>query len=711
METMSTTGALPQTSHGLTGYAGGLVRMVGNKQLMEESRRRAEENQNQPVVQALATHVKQQWTAARMAKQQTVEPRMLQSVRQRRGEYDPDVLAKIQQQGGSEIFMMLTSTKCRAAASWMRDTLLGTGADKPWGLDPSPLPDLPPSALQAIHNIVQNQIQALMGTGVTPTPEMAENARQLMRERMIAETQKAARRMADNMEKKMEDQLLEGGWYEAFSMFIDDVVTFPSAIMKGPVVRKKPKMKWVDGDLQVVEEIVLEWERVDPMHLYPSPQSSTINDGYLIERHRMSRSDLNELIGVEGYDDDSIKSALEAYGKGGLREWVASDTEKAAAEGKSTSQILTNPDHLIDALQYWGSVQGQQLIDWGMEEEKVPDPTKEYQCEVWVIGSWVIKATINPDPLGRRPYYKASYEEVPGAFWGNSVADLVRDMQSMCNSAARALANNMGISSGPQVWINVDRLPDGEDITQVYPWKIWQGTDDKTGGNSKAVDFFQPTSFINELMAVYQQFSALADEYSGVPRYMTGTEGPGGAGRTASGMSMMMSNAGKAMKQVVGNTDTGVLKPLVERLYYYNMRWSDDPELKGDVNIYSRGANSLIVKEQAQVRRNEFMNLALSNPIVGQIVGPEGIAALLREAANTLDMDSEAIVPSAAAVKAQQLVAEMAAIVAPPGAPEQGMDTQQAAPQPGMTSPTPVGNGQALMDETPMVDNFQQQPI
>lgn len=711
METMSTTGALPQTSHGLTGYAGGLVRMVGNKQLMEESRRRAEENQNQPVVQALATHVKQQWTAARMAKQQTVEPRMLQSVRQRRGEYDPDVLAKIQQQGGSEIFMMLTSTKCRAAASWMRDTLLGTGADKPWGLDPSPLPDLPPSALQAIHNIVQNQIQALMGTGVTPTPEMAENARQLMRERMIAETQKAARRMADNMEKKMEDQLLEGGWYEAFSMFIDDVVTFPSAIMKGPVVRKKPKMKWVDGDLQVVEEIVLEWERVDPMHLYPSPQSSTINDGYLIERHRMSRSDLNELIGVEGYDDDSIKSALEAYGKGGLREWVASDTEKAAAEGKSTSQILTNPDHLIDALQYWGSVQGQQLIDWGMEEEKVPDPTKEYQCEVWVIGSWVIKATINPDPLGRRPYYKASYEEVPGAFWGNSVADLVRDMQSMCNSAARALANNMGISSGPQVWINVDRLPDGEDITQVYPWKIWQGTDDKTGGNSKAVDFFQPTSFINELMAVYQQFSALADEYSGVPRYMTGTEGPGGAGRTASGMSMMMSNAGKAMKQVVGNTDTGVLKPLVERLYYYNMRWSDDPELKGDVNIYSRGANSLIVKEQAQVRRNEFMNLALSNPIVGQIVGPEGIAALLREAANTLDMDSEAIVPSAAAVKAQQLVAEMAALVTPPGAPEQGMDTQQAAPQPGMTSPTPVGNGQALMDETPMVDNFQQQPI
>jgi hypothetical protein len=81
---------------------------------------------------------------------------------------------------------------------------------------------------------------------------------------------------------------------------------------------------------------------------------------------------------------------------------------------------------------------------------------------------------LNYDPLGRKPYYLTSFEKVPGRIDGNGVADLCMDAQNMCNAAARALANNMGISSGPQVGVNVSRLPAGEDITQMYPWKIWQ---------------------------------------------------------------------------------------------------------------------------------------------------------------------------------------------------------------------------------------------
>jgi hypothetical protein len=694
-----------QSTRSLTPYAGGLVRMVGMKQLNEEARRQAEAVQNQPAVQGLAAHVRRQWSSARAAKQTTVEPRMMQAIRQRRGEYDPDVLAKIRQQGGSEIFMMLTSTKCRAAASWLRDTLLGVGSGKPWSIDPSVVPDLPPSVVQAIHNIVQGQVAQFTQTnGVPPTPEMVDNAMQLMRERVVVETENAAKRMASNMETKMEDQLLEGGWYDAFSAFLDDIVTFPSAIVKGPVVRRKPKMQWVDGELEVVETTVLEWDRVDPLCLYPSAQATNVNDGSLFERHRLSRGNLNELIGVEGYDDASIRAVLDEYGRGGLREWLTSDVEQAEAEGKSTAEVLANPDQLIDALQYWGSVQGKQLIEWGVPEEQVPDATKEYQCEVWMIGRWVIKASINPDPLGRRPYYKASYEEVPGAFWGNGVTDLVRDTQAMCNAAARSLANNMGIASGPQVWVNVNRLPDGENITQMYPWKIWQGTDDRTGANSDAVRFFQPSSNASELMAVYSHFSTLADEYSGIPRYMSGTEGiTGGAGRTASGLSMMMGNAGKAIKQVVGNIDIGVMKPLVSRLYFYNMRYSDDPELKGDVNIVARGATLLIVKEQAQVRRNEFMNLALNNQTVNQIVGPEGVAALLREVVSTLDMKAGDIVPSRAAIRANQLQQQQMQ------QQQMQMMSMMEQPQPAMAPPGGVGNGQQLMNGAPMTDLYQPQ--
>src|SRR6185437_12820695 len=115
------------------------------------------------------------------------------------------------------------------------------------------------------------------------------------------------------------------------------------------------------------------------------------------------------------------------------------------------------------------------------------------------------------------------------------------DCQDMCNAAARSLAANMAIASGPQVAVNTGRMPPGEDATQMYPWKLWQFESDPMGSTAPPVIFFQPGSNADELMRVYERFSILADEYTGIPKYMTGTEGTPGAGRTASGLSMMIS--------------------------------------------------------------------------------------------------------------------------------------------------------------------------
>jgi hypothetical protein len=328
-----------------------------------------------------------------------------------------------------------------------------------------------------------------------------------------------------------------------------------------------------------------------------------------------------------------------------LREWIYVDTTKSTAEGKSTTTMGENPSELIDALQFWGPVQGKMLIEWGLDEEEVPDPDRDYPIEAWLIGSWIIKATINPDPLGRKPYYKASYEEVPGAFWGNSVNDLCRDSQLMCNAAARALVNNMGLASGPQVSFNVDRLPQGENLTQMFPWKIWQTTSDPMGGSAPPIQFYQPDSRAQELLFVYEKFAVLADEYTGIPRYMTGGNPSGGAGRTATGMSMLMTNAGKSIKQVIANIDEYVVKPLVDRLYFYNMQYSDDMDLKGDVSIQPLGAASLVEKELTAQRQNEFLAVALNSPAVQAVIGMDGTANLLRQAAKRLDLNVDSIVP------------------------------------------------------------------
>lgn len=689
---------------GTISAGGGLVTIKSLKAMAEE-RAAAQQANSQPVVQALNGYIRKQWMSSMMAKQMTSEIKMLKSVRARRGEYDPDKLAQLREQGSSTIYMMITSNKCRAASSWLRDTLVTASDDKPWTIEPTALPDLPPNEVEGILAQAQAEVEQLYLNGTPPTDQQVRERLLEMKDMALSHLKDLAKRTAERMEVKMEDQLQEGNWSKAFSEFLDDITTFPSAFIKGPIIRKRPKLKWVptqDGQytLDQTEELVMEWERVDPFNIYPSADASDVNQGDLIERHKLSRADLQAMIGVEGYSEGAIRAVLETYGKGGLRDWIYVDMNKAAAEGKSTMGVQQNPSKLIDALQFWGNVQGQLLLDWGMSQEEVPDPLAEYPVEAWIIADWVIKAVINPDPLGRRPYYKASYEEVPGAYWGNSVADLCRDAQDVCNATARALVNNMSIASGPQVVYNIDRLPQGENITQMYPWKVWQVTSDPLNGSAPPMQFFQPSSLSQELMAVFEKFSILADEYTGIPRYMTGDSPAGGAGRTASGMSMLMSNAGKAIKQVVANIDGNVISPVIERLYYYNMRYGTDPDLKGDVNIVARGAVSLIVKEQAQVRQNQFLQIALTSPFAQQIIGVEGVAELLRQGAKTLDMNPDRIVPPVEIIKQRMAQAQQAQI-----AQQQQLAQATGQAEAGGTPPNP-GPGAQLQNGAPVTNNF-----
>lgn len=691
---------LPTPSYSL----GGTVSVKPLSTLMAEeanaaARKAAEQAATDPVVQGLAGHIRKQWTLAKQAKE-TVEKDMLSAVRSRRGEYDPDTLADLRKQGGSQIYMMLFATKARQAKALLSDVLVGSGAEKPWTIAPTPEPELPPNEVDAIMQAIYAETMQAEMMGL---PMSVSEIRQKMLDgKMMLENQlmETARIFAKRAEHKIEDMMVEGDWLDAIDQFLDDMMVFKTAFLKGPVVRNIPTLKWVPGadgtfQPQTASEQRVQWERVDPFNIYPAPWSRSVNDGFLIERHQLSRGDLNAMIGVQGYNEGAIKLVLAEHGRDGLHEWLNVDTERENAEGRENLAGNSNRSDLIDALQYWGSVSGEMLLDWGMDESEVPDPTKEYEVEAWLIGTHVIKAIINPDPLARRPYYADGYSRVPGAFWHNSLYDVIRDCQDMCNSAARALANNLGIASGPQVVVNMDRLPPGEDITQMYPWKIWQASADPMGSSAAPVNFFQPSSNANELMGVFQKFSELADEYSGIPRYMTGLGGgEGGAGRTASGMSMMIGNASKQIKQLIASIDLHVISKSVERAYQWLLQYDAKADLKGDLKIVARGALSLVTKEAAQVRRNEFL-AATGNPIDMQIMGLEGRAEVLREAAKGLNLNADKVVPSLSVIReraaqAQMLQLQMAQQEAGAGEPQNGQQLQNGAPVEDQFSPKPA---------------------
>jgi len=661
---------------------------------------RATEAGNQEVVSNLVQHLRGHWSQAKDAKQK-VEQDMLEAVRAKAGRYPADLEAKLASNGGSQIYMMLFATKARQAKALLVDVMGGSGSNKPWTLGPSPKPELPQEDMeQVMQGITQVVQQAeLVGQGMS-----IEDVRGLMRDakdRVEHSVMEQARSEAMEAENYIEDLLLEGGYLNAIDDFLDNLTTFKSAFLKGPIVRNEPNLVWQpqpDGTSKPGVTVVkkLRWECVDPFMMYPAAWAKNVQDAYLIERHRLSRGELSAMIGVDGYSEDAIRAVLDSHGTGGLREWLTVDEAKANAENRDTGMGADSAD-LIDALQCWDTVSGKMLREWGMKD--TTDDAKEYPVECWLIGQWVIKCVINPDPLARRPYYSDGFSRVPGAFWHNSLYDLIKDCVSMCNSAARALANNLGISSGPQVAVNIDRVPPGDDLTEMYPWKIWQFSADPMGSSAAPITFFQPSSNASELMGVYDKFSLMADEYSGIPRYMTGTEGTPGAGRTASGLSMMVGNASKVIKSLVTSLDLHITSANLRATFDFKIQYDPTFKYRGDLQIIPRGALSLQVKESANQSRLQFLQ-ATANPLDSQIVGVEGRAAILRELAANLNMNADSVVPSLSALKIKQAQAVMAQQQAAQ-APQQG---QQPAPPSGPQS------GQVLADGSPITDTASPAP-
>jgi hypothetical protein len=642
----------------------GLIRVVSNSELtrreeMEKERQVAYEANNRSELQGIAKHVTDCWYKAKQAKH-AILPRLQRAHLARMGEYDNCKLAQIREYGGSEEYARITANKCRIVDAWLRDVFMGQ-TEKPWTLNPTPQPNFPPDELDLVKQEVGIEVaQFFAMTGQMPDPieirgHMAQYV-DALRDRLKEEARKTTARMED----KMEDQLAHGGFVHALGEFLSDLVTYSSAIIKGPVLRKRMQLTWQDQEgaivPKVVEEIVPEFERVDPFRAYPAPGATNPQEGYFIQHHTFEYSDLYDMIGVPGFNEDAIRAVLRESAEGSLHNWLGiGDTQGPQATSSDVPDSLKRTVFDIDVIEYYGPIKGHDLVDWGVEEVEDPDAT--YEACVWLVGKWVIKAQLNYDPIGIRPYFKTSYENLPGEFWGFGIPDILNDIQGIVNAAVRALVNNMGLASGPQIGINVDRLAAGEDLENIRPLRIWQFIESQYGSKEAAFQFFQPDSNAKELLEVIEHFYQFADDFSLVPRYMAGSEQATGAGRTASGLSMLMDAANKGLKGVVSNIDTDVIKRLLEKLYVHNMMYDEDDTLKGDAQVIARGAVSLMQLETLQLRRNEFLNIT-ANPVDTQIIGPAGRAEVLREVARGLELDTNRIVPPREAL--EQMAQQMA---------------------------------------------------
>lgn len=569
--------------------------------------------------------------------------RLLKALRAFNGQYDANKLNEIRRFGGSEVYARTIAQKCRAASSLLRDIYLGE--DRPWGIRPPANPRVPDNILQAIDQLMtaeQQQVQQMKGH--PPDPNDVQTRRQQLLEQATDAAKKKASQQARDSEDKVEDILREGFFYHALAEFIVDLPIFPFACLKGPQVKIIPTVTWAPNNSQpkIEQTPKLIWNRVSPFDLWWTPGVADIQYADLIEKGRITRAELNDLLDLPGYNQEEVRAVLEEYGRGGLYDnWDTTDAERAVLENRENP--AWNRSALLSIMMFTGHVQGSLLQDYGVPG--ISDPVRDYFIQAWSIGTHVIKCQLNPSPRQRHNYYMTSFEKVPGTPIGNGLTDMLEDLQEVSNATLRALVNNMSIASGPQVVVHDDRLTPDETGEDLYPWKRWHVRNDPSSNNTRPpIEFFQPQAVADQLMKVFQAFIEIADDVSAIPKYIGGQAGAGGAGRTASGLAMLMGNASKILQTVSANIDRDVLEAVLLNLVDMILLTDTTGMLTGEERISVKGVSVAVQRETIRQRQIEWLQ-ATNNPTDMKILGLKGRGAALRAVSSTIGLDGEDVVP------------------------------------------------------------------
>ena len=611
-----------------------------------------------------------------------VEDDWIEDLRAFMGQYDPEVIAKIQEKGErSQVYVGLTRTKVLAAYSRMTDLLFQPG-QKFFSIEATPITKQPLVETE----LTEKAALEIMQAAEVIDPGLVDDLIAARFAELVEELEEETKKRVDNMEEAILDQAIENNLEGKMKDAIMEQVIFGTGAMKAGTLRIEKNHKWIKTDegfnLIYEESPSPEMEAVSIFDLYPDPYATSIDDmRNIFRRHIISRQDFVDLKDYPGFNSDLIDYCIEEYPDGNHYE---EQHEKDRREIANINDYETKTKK-FEVIEFWGSLNGYDLMEVGVELDD-EDPSMEYQANIWFTEDKVIKAQLNPLPGGVIPYFIFPYEKNPHAFWGTGVPRMMRDSQSTMNAATRIYLDNVALSSGPMVEVNTDIMASGEDPTELYPWRVFlrEGGD----GNQPMVRFYQPQSNSPALVSVIELFRRFADETTALPSYTHG-QTQSSLNRTATGISILMSNANIVLKSVIKNIDDYLTKPMIRSLYDWNMTWNENEMVKSDMRVVARGSTALIQKEVQSQRLLQFLSL-INNPIDAQMVDRE---KLLTDIAKSLDIDPDEVIKSQEELMNEQALQQ--AILAS----QQGGEGNEVQNAEGMVGPdgrngTPTPNGE-----------------
>ncbi|MEK9770036.1 MAG: hypothetical protein VW683_14070 [Betaproteobacteria bacterium] len=643
------------------------------------------------------------------------ENRWLRAYRNYRGIYGTDV--QFTETEKSRVFVKVTKTKTLAAYGQIVDVLFGSSRF-PLTVNPTTLPE---GVAESMHISINPQTEQAMDPlrgafeeepkvkflfdpdeklkpGETMYDRMKrmgplQNKLEAVGDKVIegpgttqdTVTFHPAMVAAKKMEKKIHDQLEESGANKQLRHTSFEMALFGTGIMKGPFAIDKEYPNWnEEGDYDPTIKTVPSTSHVSVWNFYPDPDAYNMDEAeYVIERHRMTRSQMRGLKSRPFFRKDSIDKAIQT-GESYDKKYWEQDME-------DDSVTNTAPER-YEVLEFWGYVDTEILEDNGVRIPRELKNSEQLSVNVWICNGEVLRLVLNPFKPARIPYYAVPYELNPYSFFGVGIAENMDDTQTLMNGFMRMAIDNAALSGNLIIEVDETNLVPGQDLS-VYPGKVFRRQGGAPGQGIFGTKF---PNVANENMQLFDKARVLADESTGFPSFAHGQTGVSGVGRTASGISMLMSAANGSIRNVVKNVDDYLIGPLGKAFFAFNMQFDFDKEIKGDLEVKASGTESLMANEVRSQRLMQFMGVA-SNPALMPFVKSDYI---IREIAKSMDLDPDKVTNSLgdAAIQAEILKKfttppepPAGAVQGPPPPPSPGAAPEQAGV--GVADTTGAGGG------------------
>ncbi|MEK9699307.1 MAG: hypothetical protein VW270_26250, partial [Candidatus Poseidoniales archaeon] len=296
----------------------------------------------------------------------------------------------------------------------------------------------------------------------------------LMGEAQISPAQKAAL----NMEKQIHDQLLDTSAVNVFRSAIFESALLGTGIVKGPFNFYKRVHRWEKDEegersYNPYEKVVPRIEHVSVWDFHPDPSATSIEDAeYVIQRHRMNRQQLRNLINHPYFYKDAIENVI-AKGSNYTDKYY----EDTIREDETEAYYQENR---FEVLEYWGVLDAKFADEVGMDIPSSMGPMDQVQVNVWVCGEEIIRCVLNPFTPARIPFHVFPYEINPYQMWGVGIAENMEDAQMLMNGHVRMAIDNLALAGNLVFDVDEASLVPGQNM-DIFPGKIFRRQSGVTG--------------------------------------------------------------------------------------------------------------------------------------------------------------------------------------------------------------------------------------